>query len=100
MLELVLQPIFIVCPGETGDQGLSADKECTIAAANGVDSQAYGQVGFAHPGWAQQQDVLAVGDPTAAGQFLDTLGRYSGDIMLFISAAWASSRLGAENAPR
>ena len=44
-----------------------------LAAADRLDSQAHGKVGFSDTGRAEEIDVLAVGHPATGGEFLDLL---------------------------
>jgi len=43
--ELVFQVVFVVGPGKAGDQGLGADKQGAVTAADGLDAESHRQVG-------------------------------------------------------
>ena len=56
-----------MCPGQVRHQGGGGDEERAVAAGDRFPAQGDGQVGLAHSGRSEQEQVFTVGDPAAGG---------------------------------
>jgi len=72
-LEPLLDAVLGIGPGQRGNERHGLGEAGPVALGDGLDAQGHGQMGFAHPGRPQQDDVLPVGDVAAACQLFDLL---------------------------
>lgn len=72
-LQSLLDPVLGIGLGKGGDQRHGLGKVCPVALGDRLDAQGHGQVGLPDARRAQEDDVLAVRDEPALGQFLDPL---------------------------
>ena len=72
-LEPLLEPPLGVRLGERGDQVGRRGEEHAVAGLDGLEPEADRQVGLAHAGRAEHDDVVAVLDEVTARQRLDLL---------------------------
>jgi len=75
-LELLFNPVFRIGLCEGGNQWHCLHEIRPISLSGGLDSKRDGQMGFAHTGRPQENDVFAVGNKPAGGEFLDLLFVY------------------------
>ena len=65
------QPAFGMALGDLGDKGDGRHKQGGIAGEDRLATERDGKMRLAHPGRAQQQQVVAMGDPAAGGEIAD-----------------------------
>lgn len=70
-LQSLLDAVLGVGLGQRRDERHSLNEVGSVAFSDSLYAQGHGQVGLAHTGRPQQDDVLAVGDKSAFGQLLD-----------------------------
>ena len=58
---------------EESDEAGGGREQHPVAGLDGLEAQPYGQVGFADPGRAEEDDVLAMFDEVAAAEHLELL---------------------------
>ena len=73
LLEAALQTILVAGTHQTPHEGFEREEEDRVAGLHRLDAQGDGDVCLAHPGRAEQDDVLVALDEAQTGELADLL---------------------------